>query len=74
MCEYYAHAFQCKHQTLTFARFCKPASLVQTPCARKDIWASLDVTGPCEGCWMWFPGRVYGTRHRITKWTLGERG
>lgn len=67
MCEYYAHTFQCKHQTLSFAKFCKPANLIQTPCARKGVWASIDMPGPCEECWMWFPDRVYATAQKIKK-------
>ncbi|KAF3770705.1 hypothetical protein M406DRAFT_32521, partial [Cryphonectria parasitica EP155] len=50
MCEYYAHTFRCRHQTFSFAKFCNSASLIQTPCADKTIWASIDMNGPCEEC------------------------
>lgn len=55
MCEYYAHIYQCKHQTYTFARYCKPASLIQTPCSLRGIWAKIDMDGVCDEC----PERVY---------------
>lgn len=67
MCHFYAHTFQCKHQSLTFAKFCRAAGLIQTPCATGHTWASIDVDGPCEECWVCFPDRVYATPQRIRK-------
>lgn len=61
MCQYYAHTFRCQHQTFTFAKFCKAASLIQTPCSRRKVWHNIDMEGPCEDCWVWFPDRDYDT-------------
>lgn len=67
MCEYYAHAFICKHVTFTFARFCGPANLIQTPCSRRKVWHTFRMDQPCEECWTWFPDRVYGGPRRTRK-------
>lgn len=53
MCRYYAHVFSCKHVTLSFARFCKPASLIQTPCGRQDVWHTIHMGESCDDCRGW---------------------
>jgi hypothetical protein len=55
MCKYYAHAFSCKHQTLTFARFCTPANFTQTPCAKRTIWHTIGMDEVCDECRIWYP-------------------
>ncbi|EFQ28054.1 uncharacterized protein GLRG_03198 [Colletotrichum graminicola M1.001] len=58
MCQYYAHAFTCKHLSFTFARFCQPASLIQKPCAKRQVWQTISLDDACEDCLMWFPDRM----------------
>ncbi|KAK1657190.1 hypothetical protein BDP55DRAFT_699130 [Colletotrichum godetiae] len=55
MCQYYAHAFMCKHLSFTFARFCQPASLIQKPCAKRQVWQTIGLDDACEECLAWFP-------------------
>ncbi|RYO88075.1 hypothetical protein DL766_007105 [Monosporascus sp. MC13-8B] len=55
MCKYYAHAFSCKHMSFTFARYCNPASLIQTPCNKKQIWHTISLDEACDECNLWFP-------------------
>lgn len=50
MCKYYAHTYQCGHTETVFADFCPSAALVQTPCGRGDIWATVKVEANCERC------------------------
>ncbi|KAL1842697.1 hypothetical protein VTJ49DRAFT_4476 [Mycothermus thermophilus] len=50
MCRYYAHQHKCTHTTLSFAAFCDPASMIQNPCAERQIWQTLDVDEPCDDC------------------------
>ncbi|KAH6649147.1 hypothetical protein BKA67DRAFT_662064 [Truncatella angustata] len=57
MCKYYAHAFSCKHSSLTFARFCNPASFTQTPCGQQTIWHTIGLEEACEECQVWFPDK-----------------
>lgn len=57
MCRYYAHAFDCKHVSLTFARFCKPASLIQTPCGRHEVWHTIHMGDSCDDCRGWASAR-----------------
>ena len=57
MCQYYAHDYACKHRTYTFARFCQPASLIQKPCRRRDVWQSIRMDEACDECLMWFPDK-----------------
>ncbi|OLN84453.1 hypothetical protein CCHL11_08228 [Colletotrichum chlorophyti] len=64
MCQYYAHAFTCKHQSLTFARFCQPASLIQKPCGRRQVWQTICLDDACEECLTWFPDRYPSRRSR----------
>ncbi|KAK2047805.1 hypothetical protein LY76DRAFT_585983 [Colletotrichum caudatum] len=64
MCQYYAHAFTCKHLSFTFARFCQPASLIQKPCAKRQVWQTISLDDACEECLMWFPDRYPCPRMR----------
>ncbi|KAL2760556.1 hypothetical protein ACRALDRAFT_205513 [Sodiomyces alcalophilus JCM 7366] len=57
MCQYYAHVFACKHLTFAFARFCHPASLIQKPCSKRQIWQTIHLEEACEECIMWFPDK-----------------
>ncbi|KAH7633067.1 hypothetical protein B0T09DRAFT_332791 [Sordaria sp. MPI-SDFR-AT-0083] len=50
MCQYYAHAFTCKHVSLTFARFCPSASMIQTRCGERQIWQTIRMAESCEEC------------------------
>ncbi|KAK4113737.1 hypothetical protein N656DRAFT_707011 [Canariomyces notabilis] len=50
MCLYYAHAFSCKHMTFSFARFCGPASMIQTPCGERRIWQTIPLDELCDDC------------------------
>ena len=54
MCKYYAHAFLCKHTSLSFACFCRNASLIQTPCADRDIWQTIRMEEACDDCKAWY--------------------
>jgi len=53
MCSYYAHAFDCKHVSLSFARFCRSASLIQTACARREVWHTIHMGHSCDECRGW---------------------
>ncbi|WYZ38922.1 hypothetical protein EsH8_III_000836 [Colletotrichum jinshuiense] len=64
MCQYYAHAFTCKHHSFTFARFCQPASLIQKPCAKRQVWQTIRLDDACEECLTWFPDRYPCRRPR----------
>lgn len=59
MCQYYAHAFACKHVHFTFARFCTTANFRQTPCDGRQIWHTIGLSAPCDECAMWFPDRKW---------------
>ncbi|KAK3956085.1 hypothetical protein QBC32DRAFT_203738 [Pseudoneurospora amorphoporcata] len=50
MCQYYAHAFTCKHVSLTFARFCPSASMIQTRCGEREIWQTIRMAESCDEC------------------------
>lgn len=50
MCQYYAHAFTCKHVSLSFARFCPSASMIQTRCGERQIWQTIRMAESCEEC------------------------
>ncbi|KAK3499371.1 uncharacterized protein B0T23DRAFT_369794 [Neurospora hispaniola] len=50
MCQYYAHVFTCKHVSLTFARFCPSASMIQTRCGERQIWQTIRMAESCEEC------------------------
>ncbi|CRK01338.1 hypothetical protein BN1723_008747 [Verticillium longisporum] len=65
MCQYYAHAFVCKHLTFTFARFCHPASLIQKPCGHRQIWQTIRLDEPCDECHTWFPDKYPSKRSRF---------
>ena len=64
MCQYYAHAFLCKHLTFTFARFCQPASLIQKPCGKRQIWQTIRMDEGCEECRLWFPDKFPTQRYQ----------
>jgi hypothetical protein len=57
MCQYYAHAFTCKHLSYTFARFCTPASLIQKPCGQRQVWHTIPPDDACDECITWFPDK-----------------
>jgi hypothetical protein len=67
MCQYYAHLFTCKHQTLTFARFCRQANLIQTPCPKREVWQTIKMDGGCEECAMWFPEK-FAAPQQVMPW------
>ena len=50
MCHYYAHQYNCKHTTHALGKLCKPASLIQTPCNKKEIWQTIRMGEDCEEC------------------------
>ncbi|EMF17259.1 uncharacterized protein SEPMUDRAFT_25839, partial [Sphaerulina musiva SO2202] len=50
MCKYYAHSHPCGHVKTVFAAFCSSAALVQKPCGRGDIWATVKVEKECQLC------------------------
>ncbi|ROT43151.1 hypothetical protein SODALDRAFT_375364 [Sodiomyces alkalinus F11] len=64
MCQYYAHVFVCKHLTFAFARFCHPASLIQKPCSKRQIWHTIHLEEACDECIMWFPDKFPAKRRR----------
>ncbi|KAF4779799.1 hypothetical protein HER10_EVM0006785 [Colletotrichum scovillei] len=64
MCQYYAHAFTCKHLSFTFARFCQPASLIQKPCTKRQVWQTIGLDDACEECLTWFPDQYPCRRPR----------
>ncbi|KAL2888708.1 hypothetical protein HOO65_030209 [Ceratocystis lukuohia] len=57
MCQYYAHQFVCKHKSLSFARYCERAGLIQTPCQDRSIWQTIGMDNACEECIMYFPDK-----------------
>ena len=36
--------------TLTFARFCDKAALIQNPCGERHIWQTIPLDELCEDC------------------------
>ncbi|KAK3359961.1 hypothetical protein B0T25DRAFT_515379 [Lasiosphaeria hispida] len=50
MCKYYAHSFACKHTSFTFARFCRDANMIQTPCGARDVWTTIRMDEACGEC------------------------
>ncbi|KAK1754695.1 hypothetical protein QBC47DRAFT_403106 [Echria macrotheca] len=53
MCQYYAHAFLCKHTQYTFARFCRDANMIQTPCGDRAVWQTIQMHEACDDCKVW---------------------
>ncbi|EME88887.1 uncharacterized protein MYCFIDRAFT_149462 [Pseudocercospora fijiensis CIRAD86] len=51
MCKYYAHSHPCGHVKTVFAAFCPQAALVQKPCGRGDIWATVKMEKDCTHCY-----------------------
>ncbi|UJO12695.1 GPI transamidase component GPI16 [Fulvia fulva] len=41
MCKYYAHTHPCGHTKTVFAAFCPQSALIQKPCGRGEIWATV---------------------------------
>lgn len=66
MCQWYAHHYNCKHTTYALGKYCSSASLVQTPCKKKDIWQGIRMGVDCEECAM-PEDRVIKTEERVTK-------
>lgn len=64
MCQYYAHAYTCKHLTYSFARYCPSAGLVQRPCAVRDVWHTIGMDAACDECFVWFPDQAVVPRPR----------
>ena len=58
MCQYYAHAFPCKHTSYSFARFCRAANMIQTPCAERQVWHTLRMDEACDNCKTWYPEKA----------------
>lgn len=51
MCKYYAHSHPCGHVRTVFAAFCPQAALVQKPCGKGDIWATVKMEKECTHCY-----------------------
>jgi len=67
MCKYYAHDFKCKHTSYSFARFCRDANLIQTPCADRDVWQTIRMDDPCEQCKPWFDSASSASHRERTR-------
>ncbi|CAL3965821.1 unnamed protein product [Diplocarpon coronariae] len=52
MCYWYTHVYSCKHVTSALGKYCSKASLVQTPCKKKNIWQTIRMGEDCEDCAM----------------------
>ena len=68
MCKHYAHTHPCGHTKTVFARSCVSAALLQKPCGRGEIWASVTMQTNCAECADEAPTPVSGAR----KAGLGE--
>ncbi|KAK3068225.1 hypothetical protein LTR53_014381, partial [Teratosphaeriaceae sp. CCFEE 6253] len=47
---FYAHTHRCGHTTTVFAAACPASALVQRPCGRGEIWATVKVEAECVLC------------------------
>ncbi|GAB1728263.1 hypothetical protein NU195Hw_g3188t1 [Hortaea werneckii] len=51
MCKYYAHTHPCGHTKTVFAAHCSSAALMQKPCGRGEIWATVKMEAACTLCY-----------------------
>lgn len=64
MCKYYAHSFACKHTSFTFARFCRDANMIQTPCGARDVWTTIRMDEACGECKTYGFAQPQSPRHQ----------
>lgn len=64
---YYAHTHPCGHTKTVFAAYCPSAALMQKPCGRGEIWATVKMEAACSQCYEEPESIVSKTRKSVTR-------